>query len=148
MTLLNELSQINTLFIDTVPIIYYIEAHPHFGLLAREVVDAFQSGALIAFSSVITLAEVLPKPIQIGQEELARKFAEFLRNGKNLNLIEISADISEKAGRLKGKYPTLRALDAIQLSTAIDSEVDAFLTNDNKLKQIKDVKVLVLKDYL
>jgi predicted nucleic acid-binding protein len=52
------------------------------------------------------------------------------------------------AGRLRGKYPVLRALDAIQLSVAIDVEVDVFLTNDNKLKQIKEVKILILKDYL
>ena len=79
---------------------------------------------------------------------MARKFAEFLRKGRNLNLIEISADIAEKAGRLRGEYPVLRALDAIQLSTALEMEVDAFVTNDNKLKRMKEVKVLVLKDYL
>jgi len=148
MTLSHALRQINTIFVDTAPIIYYIEAHPHFGPLAKEVVNAFQSGVLIAFSSVITLAEVLPKPIRMGREDLARKFAEFLRKGKNLNLVGISADIAEKAGQLRGKYPVLRALDAVQLSTAIEMEVDAFLTNDNKLKRIKEVKVLVLKDYL
>lgn len=148
MTLLDELSQINTIFIDTAPIIYYIEAHPHFGPLVKEVVSVFHSGTLTAFSSVITLAEVLPKPIHIGREGLARKFAEFLRKGRNLNLIEISADIAENAGRLRGKYPILRALDALQLSTAIEVRVDAFLTNDDKLKRVEGVKVLVLKDYL
>jgi len=148
MTLSGELRQINTIFIDTAPIIYYIEAHLHFGPLAKEVVAAFQSGALIAFSSVITLAEVLPKPIQKEQEELATKFTDFLRKGRNINLIEISTNIAEKAGRLRGKYPMLRALDAIQLSTAIELEVDAFLTNDKKLRRIKEGKVLILKDYL
>jgi len=148
MSLSGELSQINTIFIDTAPIIYYIESHPHFGPLAKEVVDAFQSGTLTAFSSVIILAEVLPKPIQKGQEELATKFTNFLKNGKNINLIEISTDIAEKAGQLRGKYPMLRALDAIQLSTAIEVEVDAFLTNDKKLRRVKEIKVLISKDYL
>ena len=148
MTLSDELRQINTIFIDTAPIIYYIEAHPQFGPLAKEVVDALQPGTLIAFSSVITLAEVLPKPIQKGKEELATKFTDFLRKGRNINLIEISTDIAEKAGRSRGKYPMLRALDAIQLSTAIEEEVDAFLTNDKKLKRIREVKVLILNDYL
>ncbi|MCL0086431.1 PIN domain-containing protein [Thermodesulfovibrionales bacterium] len=58
------------------------------------------------------------------------------------------ADIAENAGRLRGKYPILRALDALQLSTAIEVRVDAFLTNDDKLKRVEGVKVLVLKDYL
>ncbi|HHT9126982.1 MAG TPA: type II toxin-antitoxin system VapC family toxin [Candidatus Brocadiia bacterium] len=148
MTLGDEFSQISTIFIDTAPVIYYIEAHPQFGPLAKEVVDSFQSERLNAFSSVITLTEVLPKPIEAGDEKLARKFAEFLKRGKNLSLIEISAGIAERAGRLRGQYSNLRTIDAIQISAAIDVGAGAFLTNDKNLKQIKEIKVLVLKDYL
>lgn len=148
MTLTDELSQIYTIFIDTAPIIYYIEAHPQFGPLSKEVVNFFQSERLSAFSSVITLAEVLPKPIKAGDEKLAMKFADFLKNGKNLSMIEISSSVAEKAGRMRGQYPDLRAIDALQLSAAIEIGVDAFITNDKKLKQIKEMNVLVLKDYL
>ena len=52
MTLSDELAQVNTIFIDTAPVIYFIEAHPQFGHLAKEVVTAFQSGNLNAYSSV------------------------------------------------------------------------------------------------
>ena len=34
------------------------------------------------------------------------------------------------------------------LSTAIHVGADAFLTNDKKLKKIKEIKVMVLSDYL
>jgi predicted nucleic acid-binding protein len=148
MRLSDELAKIDTIFIDTAPIIYYIEAHPHFGPLSMEVVNAFQSGKVVAFSSVITLAEVLPKPIEVKNERLAKKFMEFLKYGKNLTLVEISIDIAEKAGILRGSYPDIKALDAIQISTAIDVGADVFISNDKKLKQIKEIKVLVLKDYL
>jgi len=148
MTLSDELAQVNTIFIDTAPVIYFIEAHPQFGPLAKEVVTAFQSGNLNAYSSVITLTEVLPKPIEEGDVKLARKFADFLKHGKSLTMIEISERIAEAAGKLRGRYPFLRALDAIQISTSIDVGADAFLTNDDKLKQVKEIKVLVLKDYL
>lgn len=103
---------------------------------------------LSAFSSVITLTEVLPKPIKVGDEKLARKFADFLRHGRNLSLIEISADIAERAGKLRGQYSDLGAIDDIQISAAIDVGAKAFITNDKKLKQIKEIIVLVLKDYL
>lgn len=148
MTLNEEISRINTLFIDTAPVIYYIEAHPQFGPITKEIFDSFQAGKIEAFSSVITLAEVLPKPVEIGDEKLTEKFAEFLKYGKNLKLLEISVDIAERAGKLRGKYLALKALDAIQISTAIDIGADVFLTNDHKLKQIKEIKVLVLKDFL
>ncbi len=148
MTLTDELQQINSIFIDTAPIIYYIEAHPQLGSLSKEMVNAFQQGNLAAFTSVITLAEVLPKPIEAGNEKLAMRFAEFLKHGKNLSLIEISESIAEKAGRLRGQYSSLRTIDAIQISVAIDVGAEIFITNDKKLQQIKEIKVLILKDYL
>lgn len=101
-----------------------------------------------AFSSVITLTEVLSKPFEAGDEKLASKFANFLKRGKNLSLIEISTSIAERAGILRGRYPDIKALDAIQISAAIDVGADIFVTNDQKLKQISEIKVLVLKDYL
>jgi predicted nucleic acid-binding protein len=148
MTLSEELTRINSIFIDTAPIIYYIEAHPEFGPLAKEVVSAFQSENLRAYSSVITLAEVLPKPIESGDEKLARKFAEFLKHGRNLTMMEISEGTAETAGKLRGRYPFLKTVDAIQLAAALDVGAEAFLTNDVKLKTFKELKVLVLKDYL
>lgn len=56
--------------------------------------------------------------------------------------------IAEIAGKLRGRYPGLNTVDAIQVSVAIDIGVDAFLTNDEKLKQIREVNVLFLKGYL
>ena len=148
MTLAEELAKINSIFIDTAPVIYYIEAHPQFGPLAKEAVTAFQSGSLNAFSSVITITEVLPKPIEQEDEKLARRFAEFLKHGKNLTMMEISEMIAERAGKLRGRYPFLKTVDAIQISAAINAGADAFLTNDRKLKQIEEIRVFVLADYL
>jgi len=148
MNLSNELSQINTVFIDTAPIIYYIEAHPEFGPLAQEIVSAFQSGDINAFSSVITLTEVLPKPIGGGDEKLARRFAEFLKRAENLTMVEISESIAESAGKLKGLHPFLKTVDAIQIAASLDVGANAFITNDKKLRQIKEIKALILADYL
>jgi predicted nucleic acid-binding protein len=146
-TLSEELSLINSIFIDTAPVIYYIEAHPQFGPLVKEVVNAFQSRNLSAYSSVITLVEVLPKPTESGDERLTRKFAEFLKHGRNLIMIEISERIAEAAGKLRGRYSFLKTVDAIQLAAALDLGAEAFLTNDERLGKFKELKVLVLKDY-
>ena len=75
MTLADELGQIDTIFIDTAPIIYYIEANLQSGRLAKDIFDTLQSEKIQAFSSVLTLTEVLSKPIETGNEKLSRKFA-------------------------------------------------------------------------
>ncbi len=55
-------------------------------------------------------------------------------------MIEISENLAESAGKLRGRYPFLKTFDAIQISAALDVGADAFLTNDKKLKQIKENK--------
>lgn len=147
MTLSDELEKISAPFIDTAPIIYYIEAHPQFGPLAKQVVDAFQSETATAFTSVITLTEVLSKPMKDRNDELAEKFADFLEHGKNIGLIEISSEVPKRAGKLRGTHQTLRTVDAIQVAAAIEVGADAFITNDKSLKQVNEIKVVVLADY-
>jgi predicted nucleic acid-binding protein len=148
MILSDELDNLETVFLDTAPIIYYIEAHPQFGPLVKEIVNCFQSGKLKAYSSVVTIAEVLPKPVENGNVKLAEKFSGFLRSGKNITLMDISADIAESAGKLRGQYPPVRTLDALQIAASIKARADAFITNDLKLKQVEEVQTIVLKDYL
>jgi len=143
-----ELSKFKSVFIDTAPIIYYIEAHSKFGPITKELVKLFQSGEIIAFTSVITLAEVLPKPIELGRRELADRFANFLKKGKNINMIDVTVEAADIAGRLKGKHKFLNTMDAIQIGSAINTEADVFITNDLSLKKIKEIKVLALKDFV
>ena len=143
MNLLEEISSFKTIFIDTAPIIYYIEDNPQFGKLSKIVADYIQKEKVITFSSVLTLTEVLPKPVSLGKKSIVKKFLEFLNNQNNLYLLEISNAIAENAGYLRSKYPQLKTLDALQLAAAIYADVDAFLTNDIKLKQIKEIPILV-----
>ncbi len=42
--------------------------------------------------------------------------------------------------------PFLRTPDALQLATAIHHNCNKFLTNDKKLKQISEIKVILITD--
>jgi predicted nucleic acid-binding protein len=148
MSLSDELGSVSSVFMDTAPIIYYIEAHPKYGPLVAHIVNAFRSGSLDVFSSVITLVEVLPKPIEAGNEPLANQFAEFLTRGKNISLMDIGPGIAESAGRLRGRYPFLRTMDAIQIAASLQARADVFITNDSKLKRVSDIRAMVLNEYL
>lgn len=148
MILSEAVGEIKTIFLDTAPIIYFIEAHDQFGPLVKQIVELMNNNRIKAFTSVLTISEVLPKPVEMGNAELVEKFKTYLKNGTNLTLLQITECIGETAGMLRGKYPHLKTVDAIQIAAAIDAEMDAFLTNDKKLSTIKEIKILVLKDYL
>ncbi|MEI6610018.1 MAG: PIN domain-containing protein [Deltaproteobacteria bacterium] len=148
MILSESLGAIKTIFLDTAPVIYFIEAHHQFGPLVMQVIELMNENRIQAVTSVLTLSEVLPKPVETGNDELAEKFKTYLKNGPNLTLLPITEIIGESAGVLRGKYPHLKTVDAVQIATALDAEADAFLTNDKKLSGIKEIKILVLKDYI
>jgi predicted nucleic acid-binding protein len=148
MILSEVLGPIKTIFLDTAPIIYFIEAHDQFGPLVKQVVEFMNENRIQAFTSVLTLSEVLPKPVETGNDELTEKFKAYLKNGPNLTLLPITDIIGETAGVLRGKYPHLKTVDAVQIATALDAEAEAFLTNDKKLSVIKEIKILVLSEYL
>jgi predicted nucleic acid-binding protein len=148
MILSETLEGIKAIFLDTAPVIYFIEAHHQFGPLVKQVVELMNENRIQAVTSVLTLSEVLPKPVETGNVELAQKFKTYLKNGPNLTLLAIDETIGEIAGVLRGKYPYLKTVDAVQIATALDAEADAFLTNDKKLSGIKEIKVIILSDYL
>jgi predicted nucleic acid-binding protein len=148
MSFSEALEGVKKVFLDTAPIIYFIEAHQQFGPLVKQVVDLINENRIQAVTSVLTISEVLPKPVETGNEELAKKFMTYLRSGPNLDLITIGETISESAGKLRGKHPYLKTVDAIQISAALDAEADAFLTNDKKLSGIKEIRMILLSDYL
>ena len=50
-----------------------------------------------------------------------------------------------KAAELRAKYG-IRTPDAIQLSSVICKKGDVFITNDIKLKAVKEIKVMTIED--
>lgn len=64
----------------------------------------------------------------------------------NFQIIEVNREIAVHAAYLRRKHNPQLA-DAIQLATAIQAKAQAFITNDRRLKKIKEIKVLVLDEF-
>jgi hypothetical protein len=105
MTLREELIQAGTLFIDTSPFIYFVEAHPKYGLVVKEIFDTVQEKKCKAIASVVTLTEVLPKPIQSGNSLVVKKFKELFVSTDSFSVFDITYSIAERAGKLRGNIP-------------------------------------------
>ncbi|MCI5149129.1 MAG: PIN domain-containing protein, partial [Candidatus Electrothrix sp. MAN1_4] len=68
-------------------------------------------------------------------------------NSRNFELVQIDEEIAERASELRSSY-NLRTPDALQIAAALSADCEVFLTNDKKLKQVKDIRVIVLNDCL
>ncbi|NJD39664.1 MAG: type II toxin-antitoxin system VapC family toxin [Geobacter sp.] len=144
---LGRLLKGKTVFIDTAPLIFFIEKNPKYSAIVKPVVALIDSGQAKGVTSTITLLEVLVLPLREGNKKLADAYRSILLSSKNLETCEISNAISEKAAVLRAKYG-FKTPDSIQLATAIMRRADYFLTNDLALKQVKEIKVVVLEDFI
>lgn len=129
-------------FWDTNLFIYLFGAY---GSLSRRVRDLRQ--AMIErgdqlLTSTLTLGEILVKPMEAGDEELARKYEEAITASSLLLSFDTKA--ARVYARLRADR-AIRAPDAIQLSCAAAAGVDLFITNDARLgtKHVEGIQFIV-----
>ncbi|MCX5815194.1 MAG: PIN domain-containing protein [Proteobacteria bacterium] len=141
------LRNIDSVAIDTAPFIYYIEENKTYLKALDALFTLINDGKVIAYTSVITLIEVLTKPMEENNEELSKKYEDLLTNSEHLTLIDIDRDIAIETAKLRAKYK-IKIPDAIQLAAGIVNNAGVFVTNDTNLKKVKEIKVIVLDDLI
>ena len=145
MKLDDALKHISLIAFDTAPIIYFVEANPSYDAIVTEIFQCVDSEEITGLTSVISLCEVLVHPIRNQNLILKQRYFDILQNSPNFFTKFISSTIAETAAELRAKH-NLRTPDALQLATALENGCDAFLCNDNDLKRVTEIKILILDE--
>lgn len=145
MQLDNALMDITVLGVDTSPFIYFVERHPAYVDLMREIIQRIDNGTMAGYSSVVTLTEVLTLPRRLGNTAIEQAYRDILLHSRYFALINIDTAIAEQAAALRAQY-TLRTPDALQLAAMLSAGCQGFLTNDTALKRVTDLRVLVIQE--
>ncbi len=145
MNLADSLDSIHRIFLDTAPVIYFVEKNPSFASKVQDVFQRLDDGKLTAVVSPITFAECLVAPYRLGQPDIVRAFSDLLVESENVLLYPIDEIIADKAAEFRARY-NLTLTDAFQLAVAIQSGCDAFLTNDADLKRVTEIPVVVVSE--
>jgi predicted nucleic acid-binding protein len=143
MKLSDALQSVNKVFLDTSPVVYYVEAVPAFAEVAKGIFTLIGEGQMQGVVSPVTLAECVTLPIRLGQVELRQRFTDLLTATEGILLVNIDAVIAQEAAELRIQYG-LKLPDALQMATAIAAGCEAFLTNDVALKRVKELRVLTM----
>ena len=136
-----------TVFLDTTPLIYYMEENQQYISFLDKLFLSNSKGKFKFKTSVITLLEVLVQPLRYKESDLVEQYKKLLCNSATLDILDINVEISEKSALLRAKYG-LRTPDAIQLASAIYTSSDYFLTNDHRLKTVNEIEVLLLDEII
>jgi predicted nucleic acid-binding protein len=140
-----RLQGVTRLFLDTAPVVYYVEKNPHYLDRVRVIFAQIDMGTLTAMTSPVTLAECLIAPIRLGLVTLQQDFVDLIQSGSNTVFTSFNADMARRAAELRARY-NLSLPDAFQAAAALQSGCDSFLTNDATLKRVTELSVIVLEE--
>jgi predicted nucleic acid-binding protein len=129
--------------LDTNVLIYYIEEHPFYLKKIEPLVDRIAEGKAIGITSYVTLLELLVKPLREKRFDLVEQYKAILAS--QLEMVAVDEPVSIKAAELRAKYG-IKTPDAIQLASVITNNGDVFVTNDERLGDVKEIEVLTLRE--
>ena len=146
MTIADSLQGASRLFLDSAPVIYFVERNPQYFDLARAFFEGINEGTLIGVASPVTLAECLVRPYSLGQIEFQRYFIDLLTNSTNIEFVPIASQyLAIQAAQIRARY-NLQLPDAFQIAVALTANCEAILTNDVTLRRVTELRVLVLDE--
>jgi predicted nucleic acid-binding protein len=147
-SLADKIRQVGRIGLDTSLFIFYLEDHLRYLSLCDEVFDLLEQGGAEAVTSTVSLLEVLVQPLDLGKADLVAEYRSFLTATPHLTLRTLDPTLAERAATLRARYKAVRTADAIQLAAAIEFGARLFLTNDDRLRRVTEIEVIVLERWL
>jgi predicted nucleic acid-binding protein len=146
-TLEQDLSRHVIIGVDTAPFIYLWERHPHYLSLSETLFRHLNRPEVQGITSVITLIEVCVHPQRLGRRDLVQTYERALVHSQQVQMVPIDAPLARQASALRAVY-NIRVPDALQVGAAIEAGATLFVTNDQRLAKVREIRVSVLEDYL
>ena len=131
------------LFLDTSCFIYLIENHPQFALPLRSVFSDLGKKKIQAVTSVVTVAEVLVKPMELNRDDLVTKYHELFTQVESLRVVAPSYNTARETASIRSQHK-FTLMDSFQLALAKEHNCKTFLTNDDRLKSYRDLPVKLI----
>lgn len=135
-----------TVFLDTAPLIYYIEENKTYVKFLGKLFEANSQNKFQFTTSVLTLMEILIQPIRINAAKLVEEYENIICNSKTISIHDFNIEIAKTAAKIRAEYG-FKTPDSIQLATAISTNSDYFLTNDKQLKTFKEIEIILLEEF-
>ena len=139
------MTEFKRVFVDTAPIIYYLENSALYMDTIKKFFTKCIEENIQIVTSAITIEEYLVFPYSSGKMDFADNFKRFIEY-MNIEVVDIDSKIAEQGAKIRGQYKNFKAMDALQIATAIVSGCDMFFTNDKQLRQEKELPCMTMED--
>jgi predicted nucleic acid-binding protein len=111
------------------------------------VLRAMADGQFAGVTSILTLLGVAIKPLRLGRPEVADAYEALLADVANLAIVNLDARGARIGAELRATYG-LRPPDSLQIAACLAHGAGAFVTNDRRLRRVREIDVVVLDDFV
>lgn len=137
----------DSVYLDTNVLVYFFQDDERYSTIIEEIFDILEAEMTDVYFSSILLTELLVYPFKKGRAETAASWLNYFKIKKNIHIVNLDPKIAVDASFLRAKYD-IKAPDSIHMATAMQRKNGLFLTNDNDLKKVQEVKVICIEDFL
>lgn len=106
--------------------------------------EAIEDGQAFGVTSELTLAEVLVRPIQHEDHELARNYDEVIRSTEGFEVPTVTREVLREAASLRSLRQSLRLPDAIHVASARLTNCSHIVSDDRRLPFAPGVELVQL----
>ena len=125
-----------SILVDTNIIIYLTDGIQPYAPLSRVLFEMIESGAIFAYFSIVSIAEVLQGPLRKGMKQRAVDVRDYLMNFPNSDCQDINREVIDKIGHEKQiDWSKLRTLDSLIIGSGLVNDVDMMVSNDDHFRQ-------------
>lgn len=105
---------------------------------------AIERGEVQGVTSEITLAELLPGPVEEGNDALADAYKQVLTDGRNMEVLPVTRETLIATAALRAGRPGFKLPDAIHCATALRTACMAIVTDDRRIPKDLGVRIVPL----
>jgi len=129
-TLTGALPEGHRILLDSSTLVAYLDGTEAAAAPATHIVDEFvRTGRNPAIVSMVTVMEVLVRPVRSGVPGAYRHLLDFLLRFPNLRTVDIDVVVAQEAAAIRAGQG-LKSPDALIVATGIVSQVGHLVTND------------------
>jgi predicted nucleic acid-binding protein len=140
------LAEAGIVYVDAGVLALHLVGDARYLPLTRAILAGLRDGDFTAFTSAITIYQVLVEPYRSGQEATAERAEALIAALQGLEVVPVSATIARQAAQVKaqigGGLPR-----AIQIATALAGDSEIYVTRRSTLRRIAGLGVAQLDAY-
>lgn len=130
-------------YFDANIFIYLLEHHQELGEICLSLVQSAVDKEMDGYSGELVLAELLVKPLKDNNARAVQAVKDLFTKDTRIELLPHTKSAFIAAAHLRATYK-IKLPDALHIATAIENDIEVFLTNDREIPSIPEITVLQL----